>query len=343
MKNKFQKNFKALVVSFLFLTNSLLADDPITLTFHHFMSPKAPPNFKVLEPFAKQIEKASNGRIKIEMFPSMTLGGKPNELYKQVRDGAADIVFTIAGYSPGVFIRSEAFELPTVHRNNSLKTALAMKENFDLIKEDYKDVKPLLVGVAGNYFLHTVDKKITKISDVQGLKLRTPSRTGSWYINEMGAEPVAMPLPTTPQALSKNAVDGAVLPMEIVPPYKIHQLTKYSTQLHNGGSFGNSVCLVLMNKKRFESLPKDLQKIIDEAAGMNLINMYGQLMIDLEGPGKSLQKKSGGEIVEISEAETKKFDAAAKRTIQKWVKEMKAVGIDGQEIIDAANKSLDKL
>ena len=179
MKNLLQKT--VLTIGGLFLASSLYAEQkPVTLTFHHFLSPKAPPHAKIFEPWARNLEKISNGKIKVELFPSMSMGGKPNELYNQVRDGSADIVFTIAGYSAGVFSRSEVFELPTMQGSDSLKTAHIIKENFDLIKEDYKDVKPILVGVAGNYMLHTSTKKKKNIDDLKGLKLRITSRTGAW-------------------------------------------------------------------------------------------------------------------------------------------------------------------
>ena len=341
MKNLLQKT--VLTIGGLFLASSLYAEQkPVTLTFHHFLSPKAPPHSKIFEPWARNLEKISNGKIKVELFPSMSMGGKPNELYKQVRDGSSDIVFTIAGYSPGVFSRSEAFELPTMQGSDSLKTAHIIKENFDLIKEDYKDVKPILVAVAGNYMLHTSTKKIDSINDLKGLKLRSPSRTGAWYISELGAEPVGMPLPDVPQALSKNAIDGAVLPMEIFPALKFQDLTKYSTELKNGGGFGNSVAVILMNKKRFESLSKELQGYIEQSAGEDLLTKYGQLMIDLEEPGKNLQRKSGGEVITLSAQESDKFNEVGKKVVNKWVNEMKDKGIDGQKIVDTVRASIAK-
>jgi TRAP-type C4-dicarboxylate transport system substrate-binding protein len=341
MKNLLQKT--VLTIGGLFLASSLYAEQKtVTLTFHHFLSPKAPPHSKIFEPWARNLEKISNGKIKVELFPSMSMGGKPNELYNQVRDGSADIVFTIAGYSAGVFSRSEVFELPTMQGRDSLKTAHIIKENFDLIKEDYKDVKPILVGVAGNYMLHTSTKKIEGIDDLKGLKLRSPSRTGAWYISELGAEPVGMPLPDVPQALSKNAIDGAVLPMEIFPALKFQDLTKYSTELKNGGGFGNSVAVILMNKKRFESLSKELQGYIEQSAGEDLLTKYGQLMIDLEEPGKNLQRKSGGEVITLSADESDKFNEVGKKVVNKWVNEMKDKGIDGQKIVDTVRASIAK-
>ena len=311
-----------------------------TLVLHHFLSSKSPPHSKVLVPWVKKVEEMSNGKLKIEIFPSMSMGGKPNELYKQARDGVADIVYTIAGYSPGVFLRTEIFELPTIHTDSSLRTARAILENYELIKKDFRQVKPLLITLSGAYQLHTVDKRITKMSDLKGLKLRSPSRTGAWYIKELGAEPVGMPLPSVPQSLSKGAVDGAALPMEIFPAFKFQQLTKYSMEIHGGGGFGGSVLLLLMNKDRFESLPKKLQDVLDDSTGLNLVENFAKLADEMEVYGKKLQVKSGGEIVTLSEFETKKFDEAGERVVQRWMKEMDSKGIDGQEIVDAVRKSI---
>ncbi len=314
---------------------------PVTLILHHFLSSKAPPHTKLIEPWARKLEKISNGRIKVEIFPSMSMGGKPNELYKQARDGVADIVYTVAGYTPGVFTRTEVLELPTIHTNSSLKTALAAKENFDLLKDDFKKVKPLLIAMAGPYQLSTSQKKVEKFSDVAGLKLRSPSRTGAWYIEELGAEPVGMPLPAVAQALAKNAVDGAILPMEVFPAFKFDQLTKYTTEIKGGGGFGGSVLLLLMNKDKYDSLPKDLQEAIDKSTETS-IQDWAKLADQFEIIGKDLQTKSGGEIITLSEEETKKFDEAGEKVVKRWVDEMKSKGIDGQKIVDSIRKSMSK-
>ena len=313
---------------------------PITLTLHHFLSSKAPPHTKLLVPWVKEIEKRSNGKLHIEIFPSMSMGGKPNELYKQAKDGVADIVFTVGGYSPGVFPRSEVFELPTIHTNSSLKTITAANAAFEYIKDDFKDLKPLMIATTGPNQLHTVNKKITSVKDLRGLKLRSASRTGAWYIKELGAEPVGMPIPAVAQALAKNAIDGAAFPMEMFPPFKFQQLTQYSNEIKDGGGFGGNVLFVLMNEDRYNSLPEEFKKIIDETSGIVLSSNFAKMNDKFVGIGKDLQIKSGGEVVEISAEETKKFDEAGERTVQRWVKDMNSKGIDGQKIVDAVRKSI---
>lgn len=343
MKNLLKKS--AILVSSLVLCSSLAyaGDKTEVITVHHFLSSKSPLQTKFLIPWAEKLEKASKGRIKIEIFPSMSMGGKPNELYKQARDGTADIVWTLPGYTPGVFQRTEVFELPTVHVGNGVATAIAMKENFDMIKDDFKRIKPLLVYVAAGNALHTVEKDIKSVEDLKGLKLRAPSRTAGWYLEELGAEPVGMPLPVLPQALSKKAVDGALVPFEVFPPYKFHQLTKYSYEGEKGERFGTSVFMLLMNEDRFESLSKDLQKILMDSVDMDTVKEVGQIWMDVEEPGKKMQNAStGGAVIKYSEKTMDEFNKIGQKVVDRWVKEMTEQDIDGQKLVDRARKAIEK-
>lgn len=314
----------------------------VTLTIAHFLSPKAPPHARFIEPWARDIEKKSNGRIKVEIFPSMTLGGKPPELYRQVRDGAADIVWTVTGYTPGVFPRSEVFELPTVHTSSARATTLAIQDSFDAIAADFKDVKPLLVHVHAGQALHLVDGCVSGLTGLNGKKLRTPSRTGAWMIEAWGAEPVGMPVPALPQALSKGVVDGALLPFEIMPPFKVHELTKCSMTARADGRFGTAVFLFAMNKDRYQSLPGDLKQIIDDNSGAAIAEMAGSLWDAIESPGQKLQKKTGSPVAELDDAATAAFTTANHKVVERWVAEANKAGIDGAALVTAARAAIEK-
>lgn len=343
-KRTFIRIMAVTALSCSMFSGSLMASEKVeTLLIHHFLGPKSPAHTKLLVPLAEKIEKLSHGKIKVEIFPSMSMGGKPNELYKQARDGSADIVWTVAGYTPGVFPKTEVYELPTVHRGSSLATNLAIKENFDLIKDDFKDVKPLLVHVhAGNAF-HMVEKKVTSTADLKGMKLRTPSRTGAWIIEALGAEPVGMPLPAFPQALSKKAIDGGMIPFEVFPPFKFHQLTQYSTVGPDDERFGTSVFLLLMNKDRFNSLPKDLQKVIEDATNIDLVKEAGVTWMNVEKPGMKMQRESkDGDIIELSQESMDEFNKVGETVVQRWIKEANDKGIDGQKLVDSARASIAK-
>ena len=336
------KLLKLAVILTLLQATLFAKEDKTTILLHHFNSPSSPTHTKLLLPWAKSLEEKSGGKIKVEIFPSMSMGGKPSELYRQVVDGSADVIWTLAGYTPGVFTRTEVFELPTVHLNSSVATNLAIKDNFKDIEEDFKNVKPLLVHVHAGNAIHTVDNKVDKVSDLKGLKLRTPSRTGAWFISEIGAEPVSMPLPDLPQALSQKAIDGGLIPFEVFPPFKLHQLTNYSIQGPNSQRFGTSVLLLLMNKKKYDNLSKELQEIIDESMNIDMVKQAGEIWMDIETPGITLQKdKKEGGIIELDAQSIKDFNAAGEAVVSKWIKEVEAKGIDGKSLVEKARKSIE--
>lgn len=310
------------------------ADPEFTFTIHHFLSPKALTQTAMIAPWAKSIEEASEGRIKFEIFPAMSLGGKPPELYRQVRDGSADIVWTVLGYTPGVFPRTEVFELPSIHIGSARQTNQAIEASWSLIKDDFDDVHPLLIHVhAGNAIHLTTPLDLYEEgASWEGLKLRTPSRTGAWLIEELGAEPVGMPVPALPQALAKGTVDGALVPFEIMPPLKLHELTTMSVEGRNKERFGTSVFLYAMNKDSYNSLPDDLKKIIDDASDEDFSIAMGEAWDAAESPGKALQYGTGSELVRLNPEETTAIAEMGQKLVDRWVEEVDSKGIKGRSL-----------
>ena len=311
-----------------------------TFTIHHFLSPKAPAQTKLIEPWAERITEASDGRIAFEIFPSMTLGGKPPELYKQVRDGTADIVWTLPGYTPGVFPRLEVFELPGVHGGSAEATTLAIQDLMPDLEEDLADVKPLLVHVHAGNALHLVNKDVNGPEDVKGLKLRSPSRTGVWMLEEWGAEPVGMPVPALPQALSKGTIDGALIPFEVAIPLKIAELAEYSVEQDGGERFGTSTFLFAMNKDRYDELPDDLKKIIDDNSGAAIAGQIGAAWDSIEPIGKQIAVDKGRSVHQLSAEASAAFDELGAAVSERWVTEADAAGINGDALLEKATDAV---
>lgn len=317
------------------------AQETVTLTVHHFLSPKSATHARFIEPWAERIEAASGGRIAVEIFPSMSMGGKPPELFSQVRDGFADIVWTLPGYTPGVFPRSEVFELPTVHKGSARATNLAIQDVWEGIAADFEDVHPILLHVHAGNALHLREARdVSEAADLAGLKIRTPSRTGGWMIDAWGAEPVGMPVPTLPQALAKGVVDGALVPFEIMPPLKLQELTEMSLEGADGSRFGAALFLFAMNKERYESLPADLRQVIDEHSQAAIAAEMGDLWNEVEAPGKALQEKSGGSIVGLDAEAMNGFEALGEEVVARWISEAEAKGIDGAGLVEAARAAV---
>ncbi len=106
----------AICLGLSLLASSAALAQEVTLRLHQFLPPQATIPAKAIAPWAKKIETESNGRIKIQMYSSMQLGGTPPQLFDQARDGIADITWTVLGYTPGRFNKTEVFELPFMAR-----------------------------------------------------------------------------------------------------------------------------------------------------------------------------------------------------------------------------------
>ena len=314
-----------------------------TLKLHHLLGPKAPAHTKMLMPWAEGIEKASNGRVKIEIYPAMSLGGKPPELIRQVQDGVVDIVWTVNGYTSGLFPRSEVFELPFIHTNDTVATNLAIREMFDkYLAPEYRSVHVLFNHVHAGQGIHMVDQVVRKPEDLAGKKIRIPTRTGAWIIEALGANPVGMPVPALPQALSKKVVDGAFIPWEIIPPLKLQELTKYQIEGANKTRFGTTVFQVSMNKDTWAGLPKDIQKIFTDASGEDWVREVGKIWEGADDFGIGLAVKAGNEHITLTEAETDAFRIALEPVINRWIVDVQKKGINGAALVEAARAAIAK-
>lgn len=310
-----------------------------TFKLHHFLNAKAPSHTMMLVPWARRIEKASNGRVKIAIYPSMTLGGKPPQLPRQVRDGVVDMAWILNGYAAGSFPRTEVFELPGVHRGNSAAVNLAMLEMRDKeLKDDFKDLVPMFQHVHGGNALNMAATLVRSPAEIKGLKIRIPTRTGAWVLEALGASPVKTSVGEIPIALSRKVIDGALIPFQVMPALKIELQTKYHIEGPHGERFGTSAFQVAMNKDRWASLPPDIKQIFHDNSGAAWHRTLGERWDSWEADGIAVAKKAGNKHVRLSREEWAKFDAAMQPVISQWVAEMKANGIDGQAIYDRARE-----
>jgi TRAP-type C4-dicarboxylate transport system substrate-binding protein len=295
----------------------------------------------MLEPWAQRIEKASGGKVKIELYPSMSLGGKPPQLINQARDGVVDIIWTVNGYTAGLFPRSEVFELPFVHTNNVPATNLAMGELYEkYLAPEYQGVKVLFLHVHAGQGIHMADRPVRRPEDLRGLKMRIPTRTGAWIIEALGASPVGMPVPDLPQALSRKVVDGAFIPWEIIPPLKLQDMTDYQIEGPNRTRFGNTTFQVSMNEARWTNLPRDVQKAFTDNSGEAWLREVGRIWTSSEDVGIGMALKAGNKHIELTEAEMAAFRAKLEPVVQRWIDEVKGKGIDGQALVRAARESI---
>ena len=333
----------ALAGMFALTTNLVPASaQEVTLKLHQFLPPQATVPAKILKPWAQSIEEKSGGRIKIEHFDAMALGGRPPELIDQARDGVADIIMTVVGYTPGRYPKSEVFELPFMMRG-SVATSKAYWELTEttLQNEEFKDLKMLGAWVHGPGLIHS-KSPVTKLEDMEGLKVRGPTRVITDMLKELKAIPVGMPLPAIPEALSKGVIDATVIPWEVTPAIKLAELATNHVEFSGDEALYTATIICAMNWDSYNKLPDDLKKIIDEQSGMALTTLAAEEMLAGDAPGRAIAEKNGNSIVTLDAAEVARWKKAAEPVRARWIADMKEKGIDGEALIKQASELIDK-
>ncbi|WP_339490864.1 TRAP transporter substrate-binding protein [Pseudomonas sp. EL_65y_Pfl2_R95] len=342
---RFSKTLLALFASATFSVAATAAEPVITLKVHHFLPSHSVTQADLLKPWADKITKESDGRIQFQFYPSMQLGGTPPQLVDQVRDGVADIVWTLPGYTSGRFPLISAFEQPFMSRSAEA-TSQAM---WDFIQahgqKEFAGMHLLATHVTDGALVHTTKKPIKQMSDFRGLKIRAANRTSTRLISLLGGTPVAMPVPQIPEALSKGVVDGAIVPWDVVPALKLHELVKYHTEMAPGQpALMYTVMILAMNPASYDKLPADLKKIIDDNSGRELSRQAGHLFdTQVIQTGHELAKQQGNEIYQLPVEEQNKWMKAVSRMDQDWVKEVKGKGYDNADaLLQEARQLIDK-
>ena len=342
------KRLLPIMIASIFAAAAMLAAVSVqgadfTLKLHHFLGPKAPAQTQMLEPWVEKVEELSKGRVKIDIYPAMSLGGKPPQLVRQVRDGVVDLIWTVNGYTTGLFPRTEVFELPFIHTNDPVATNLAMREMYDeYLAEEYRGMKVMFLHVHQGQAVHMVDKLVRKPSDFAGTKIRIPTRTGAWVLEALGAAPVSMPVPNLPQALSKKVVDGALIPWEIIPPLKLQDMTKYQIEGDKMTRFGTTTFQVSMNQGTWDKLPKDLQDIFQQASNEAWVREVGEVWHRTDLGGIGFATKAGNEHIILSPAEMAEFKKVLEPVVDRWIEEVNGSGTDGKGLVSKARELVAK-
>ena len=331
-------------VSLMVLVNFANAAE-YTLTLHHFFSPNEPAQTMMLRPWADEVEKLSEGKVKINIAPGMSLGGKPAELIKQVQNGRVDLIWTINGYSDRKFIRSEVFELPFIHTNDPVATNLAMREMFESdLKQDYEEqgVEVMFLHVTQGHALLTKGYAPLAPQDLRRRKIRVPVRTMEWAVEELKGTAIKVPVPRIPQVLQRNIADTLMLPMDVVKELGLERHISHFTQGPNRERFANTVFQVSMNKARWESFDEDVQQAFRKASGIDFLKKVGQQWSSDDLDGAQRLSKFKSKDVELTEAQFQRFKEVLKPVEDRWLKQVSFLGIDGKKLIKKARQTIKK-
>jgi TRAP-type C4-dicarboxylate transport system substrate-binding protein len=314
----------------------------VTLKLHHFLPPASNVQRHLWTPWVKKVESESQGRIKIDIYPSMQLGGTQPQLYDQARDGVVDIIWTVLGSMPGRFPAVEVFELPFVAARSGIANAKAVQEFTDTVgKDEFRDVHPLGVWAHDAGVIHT-NRPIAKMEDLRGLKLRSPSRLAGEALKAVGANGIPMPIPQLPESLAQRVLDGCVIPWEVVPAVKVQELLRYHTEIPGTPTLYTTTFVLAMNKAKYESLPADLKRVLDANSGQAVADMAGGMWDTQAKVVAEMVRKRGNTISTISVEEAARWRKATQPVIDAWIRQVKDRGLDGNKLLETARALIAK-
>jgi len=308
---------------------------PIELTLNESYPATHPMTTDAYEVWAKMVEEATDGRVKVSVFPGDTLTSVM-EAFDATIAGVCDISMVVQSFEPERFPLSMIMNQP-LHLPNALvsgKVGWDLYQKFPEIQAEYADVKVLFFYSTSAYQLHTVKKPIYTKEDVEGLLIRSGGPVHTAIIKALGGSPQFIPMPDTYLALEKGVLDGHMSPFGPMRGFKVDEVLFYHLQNAN---FHTNIFGVVMNLDKWNSLPSDIQEAIDKLSGTAAAEMFGEVFDGTDTDTIQHIKDVGGHtFTTLSPEEKARWDGILKDILDDWLKEQEAKGLPGQEILDEA-------
>jgi TRAP-type C4-dicarboxylate transport system substrate-binding protein len=326
----------------------------IQLKLGHHNPPNGRTTVKYINVWAQKVEAATNGRVKITLFPAESLF-KSMEAIEATNGGIADIAWSQVGNFPGRFDLTNVLALPFLSlesgkidgkpRSGAAVNSHIVQELYETtpeIQAEWKDVKLLFVHASDPFVLFTSKKQIKNQNDLKGLKIRDLSGPPSDMWKLLGAVPALLAAPDIYEAVDKGVLDGNSCPWAMMATYKLYEVLKYQSVGTCSGEY-----FMMMNNDKFNSLPADIQKAITSVSGIAGAEFGGdsgwgdevsqELLATAQKAGKPIEK------IALDAGELDKWKEIAGKPIwNDWVAKMKAKNLNGQKVIDAAQVLLKK-
>jgi TRAP-type C4-dicarboxylate transport system substrate-binding protein len=308
--------------------------EPVKLTYSCFFPPTHIQS-KLAEAWCKEVEKRTNGKVKVDYYAGQTLT-KAKQCYDGVVEGISDLGFSVLAYTRGRFPVISAVDLPLGYTSGKAATKVVNAVYQKFQPKELSDTHVMYLHAHGPGLIHTKDKPVRKMEDMKGLKFRGHG-TSAAVVKALGGTPVPKPMPETYQMLQKGVVDGAVYPLESNKGWKLGEVTKYCTT--NFSSAYTTSFFVVMNKDKWKALPADIQKTI-QTINQEWAVKHGEAWDSSDEVGLEYFKKQGGEVISQDKEEAAKWKKAVAPIIADYAKTLDEKGFNGKEIIDFTVKTL---
>lgn len=289
---------------------------------------------KVFTEWGKEIEKGTNGQVKITLYPGAVLT-KADQVYDGVIKGISDIGRSELSYTLGRFPLMEVASLPYGAHTSRQASRITQEIYKKFRPKEFDDTKPLYFFNAGPIQLHMV-KEVNKLEDMKGLKIRvTPLATD--MVKALGAIPVAMPMPESYMALQRGTVDGMVTSVEPLISWKLAEVIKSTIKINYGcGAF-----FVVMNRDKWNSLSPEAKKVFEEVSE-KYVEICGEGFDEQDEAGYKASRSLGNKVITLPPEELKRWQARWQFQLDKWADEKEAKGLPAKAALDEAFKLQEK-
>lgn len=320
---------------FIFSTNAPAKTTVLRLAIQN--SEKNLTSIEVLQPWVKQVEEATKGRVKIDIFYNQTLA-QGKDSWKAVKSGIADIAWSALGYWPGLTPLTDVITLPGLPFTTGEEGSEMFWKLYSQtpeIQKEFQDVKVLLVHTSDPYVLITTQKPITSLEDLSGLKIRTFGSNMKMQVKKLGAVPVSIPMPDNYTSLQKGIIDGMASSWEAVNGFRFYEVVNHYTEV----PFGASHFAIIMNKDVWNKLDKQVQDGIMSVSGLQGSKFWGKYFFDSSTAASMKSAMKVGkdiELINLSETERKRWIDASKPVWEEWLKiNTKKGNSNAQQILDS--------
>lgn len=302
----------------------------VTLRFAHFWPAVAGTHKELFQVWADKVEEQSGGKIDVQIFPSATLA-KPPAQYEAVKNQIADVTATVQGYTANRFPLTQIVELPGLVQ--SAKQGSCIIQNLydeGLIKDEYKDTKPLFFFTHGPGHIHTNDKFVKTPADLAGLRLRRPTAVVAKMLEELKAKPVGMPAPQSYPSMQRGVIDGVALPYEGMVAFRLNELAKNHTEV--GGLYTLSFVMT-MNKDVYNNMSDDLKKVIDNNSGKAWSKVASKVFDKMDVIGRAAAVKEGHNIYTVEGGvENPAWKPILAKATESYLSELEGKGLPARKV-----------
>lgn len=325
----------ALLAWVLFQSPPALAQDaPVQLRFSHWV-PVAHPMHPAAVSWAESIEKASNGSIKITIFPAQQLG-KAFDHYNMARDAIADIAHVNPGYEPGRFPIVAAVELPFLFSNAKEGSAALDAWYRRYAEREMKDVRYCLAFAHDPGSFHFTRKKVVMPADVSGLKVRPPNAVIASWMRHLGAISIQAAAPEIRDVLEKGVADAAGSPWGSMQLFGIDKVTKY----HIDAPFYVSEQVWVLNKAKYQALSAAQKAVIDQHCTSEWALKIADPWAEFESGGRAKVKAlAGHEVYPLAPDQLAAWRKSAEPVVADWEESVRKIGQDPKAILDDLRKT----